>query len=173
MRQTRKPCQNFLARVCRGATRVDCDCQLIGLRSFQSGQLAVQQTRRHVVVGPMRQPPQQLLGAGIQECKGDRRRHGHTQAVAISLLQRGASGDSDSSGLESLRQRAAQTIQPRPAIFIGQRYSRTHPGYRLGCVEVIAFQECTADFGGKRRAQRRFPTAGYAHHDDGQRTQGV
>jgi hypothetical protein len=170
-----EPCDGLLAQGRDWAGRIERDRRLtrsprvvLRLGPLQCVELAGQKARRHVVVGSSGQPAQQLLGVGVHQHETNRRRDRLSQTIPVRLFQGRAGRDGDFVAGNFGAERAAESIQPRPTIVVGQGDPGPHLLDRFRSMEVVAFEEGAAYCSSERHAQCRLAAAGHAHHDNGQ-----
>lgn len=164
-----EPGEDLFAQRGGGLGCVQRDDGFFGLRPLQCGELAGEQTGRHVVAGPGGEPAQQLVTVGVHEHESRWSWDYLPQEIAIGFSQGRATGHRHPVATDG----ASKVIQPGPAIVIRQRDTGVHLGARFGGVEVVAFQKRALERAGERCAERRLATAGYSHHDQSQWTYGA
>ena len=136
----------------------------VGLRYFERGKLAVQQRRRHVVVGACGDARGQQLAAAMQDHQLQVRRT-LAQHIAVAALQRRAGQHHAFTRGASLCQARTQRGQPALAVGIGQCLSGGHARHVLGRMEVIAVQVGGAARLRQQPADRALAAGADAHHD--------
>ncbi len=150
---------------------VEGDALLVVPERLERAQLRREQARRHeVALAGAQTLGQQLVVAGQVHEDGVGR--GGAEDVAVGALQRAARDDGSALGAPG--ERAADLLQPGPAVVVVERVALGHLAAVGLRVEVVAVDEGHADILREQIAHRRLPGSGDPHHDHGrERADGV
>ena len=152
----------------RGNGIADVDDDRVG-RLFERRELAREQRRGHVPCERAASRAAIVSAVALEVDEADIA--GAGDAIAVGLLQRRAREHRAAAALVHGRHFGRQPVEPGPAVGVGQRRARRHPGDVRRRMEIVAVEERPAKIRGQRLADRRLAAAGHAHqHDDHRRT---
>jgi len=142
-------------RLCRDHIRLPA-------RGLERDELAVDQRRRHVMADPTRDAGAHFFGGRLQIDEAQFWPGRRAQPVAIGAPQRGAGDDR----ALAFRELGPDSIEPGPAVLVGQRMAGFHLGAGRVGVQIVAIDEFGAEGLREAHSDRRLAGARDAHHDD-------
>ena len=150
--------------VSTGASIETVDRMFVGCRRLQRLELAVQQARRHEMSFAPGEP------VGDQGLRAVEKDDPHIvaavhQDIAIGAFQRRAGDHDMAAGLADPVDLVGDRLQPRPAVFVGERMAGAHLGDVAGGMKPVAVLEGPAQAFGEVVGDGAFARAGHAHHD--------
>jgi len=148
------------------------DRPLVRGRSFQQGQLAVEQRGRHEVAGPLRQPLANHAPGVVKMDEADVRL-GQAQPVPVSAGERRAGQDRVATAGRRIPQGRCQGVEPRPAIRIGERPARSHLFDICRRMKIVGVEESPLQRVGEPPPDFRLAGTAHAHHHECAWAEGV
>jgi hypothetical protein len=145
--------------------RVDVDADRAN-GALECGELRVEQGGGHVVADALGQPRGDHIALAVEEHEGEAL-VALAEALPVGSAQRRAGQHQAVARVDRRVEEGSQTLQPRPAVLVGEGRAGRHLGAVLGAVVVVAVLEAPAERVGERATDARLADAGDAHHDDG------